>query len=109
MATLEFLIAAMVSTWRFQSDSGKNCTSPDPHITAKAPSSRSTSGGLALASRSRHAVLPPGKRVSPLLHQSFWPYPCSPAVTAPAKELMALLQSTSLEYLAGTPEYSPKS
>src|SRR5262245_56236446 len=90
----------MVSAWRFQSASGKNCTA-DPHDTAKAPSSMRTSGGVALESRASHEAEPSAERVSPLLHHSFWPKPRTPAVTAIANEFMALAQAALLGYLAG--------
>src|SRR5712675_851244 len=100
VANLVFLRPAMVSTWVFHSDSWGNWTAQGPQLTAKAPSSRNTSGGLALASRACHAALPMADRVSPLLHHSFWPTPCRPVEMALTKEIMPVDHAASVGYFA---------
>src|SRR3977135_1289743 len=67
---LDFLIDPMVSTSRFQSVSGINCTAA-PYITANALSSMMTSGGLALVSSASQAAAPSAMLVEPLLHHNF--------------------------------------
>src|SRR6266571_6314286 len=76
-------------------------------MTAKAPSSATTSGGLGLASRASHPAAPTGWSVAPLLHQSFWPYPCSPAEIALTNVFIAFDQAVSVGYLLGEAEYPP--
>src|SRR5882762_691136 len=97
----------MASTWFFQYASETNCVAEEPHMTAKAPSSLTTSGGLGPASRARHAAAPSGKYDEPLLHQSFWPYACSPAAIPLVKLFIALDQEASVGYLLGVAEYPP--
>src|SRR5258706_15621023 len=104
MAIFECWIWLKVSSWLFQLDSGGNRVAFVPHMMAKAPSSATTSGGLALASSASHAAAPAGRSVMPRLHQSFWPKPCTPAEFALENEFMAADQAASVGYL-GVGEY----
>src|SRR3954451_24470813 len=103
-ATLGFLMAPLLSTWRFHLPARKNCVFA-PHSTAKAPSSSKTSGGFALLSRALQAALPASLTVPPLLHQIFWPYPCKLAVIAVTKEFIAVDHAASVGYQAAAVLY----
>src|SRR4029079_11354665 len=98
-ATRVFLMAPMLSTWRFQLASGKNCVFAH-HCTAKAPSSSKTSGGVEKLSSALHAETPASVVVPPLLHQIFWPYPCKLTETAVTKEFIAVDHAASVGYQA---------
>src|SRR4026209_2318383 len=80
----------------------------EPYCTAKTPSSKITSGGLAPLSRVFQAALPSAVLVSPLLHHSFCPTPCNPVVSAPAKEFIAADQVAFVEYHAEFLLYLPE-
>src|SRR5260221_14466253 len=88
MATYECWIWLKVSSWLFQLDSGGNRVAFVPHMMAKAPSSATTSGGLALPSSASHAAAPAGRPGMPRLHQRFWPKPRTPADVAIENEFM---------------------